>query len=204
MRQSRAARVTWHAQKTQGKSVNSWNVRRGNREKGTARNHTMKQNNPLRVTLAIVASLTITSPAVVHGDEAAKSQAAKEVNQANPYVQIDEEPAPKLFVDQPDPKALAQGILWIQYRVENVRILPIFDKGARTVSPRVGHLHIHIDDVGWWWADSSGLNTIDVAGLKPGEHKIKIELVDPTHKVFPGETKTVTFTVPESARGHAH
>jgi Family of unknown function (DUF6130) len=164
----------------------------------------MKHTNLLALTVVIVSLLVITAPAPARGDEAAAAQPAKEVREANPYAEIENEPAPKLYVDKPDPKALAQGILWIQYRVENVRILPIFDKGARNVSPRVGHLHIHIDDVGWWWADSSGLNTIDVAGLKPGEHKIKIELVDPTHKVFPGETKTVTFTVPESARGHAH
>jgi hypothetical protein len=164
----------------------------------------MKPTHLLAFTVATISLLIVAAPTSGRADEAASNQSTKTVREANPYLQIDDEPAPRLFVDQPDPKALAQGILWIQYRVENVRILPIFDKGARSVSPRVGHLHIHIDDVGWWWADSSGLNTIDVAGLKPGEHKIKIELVDPTHKVFPGETKTVTFTVPESARGHAH
>jgi len=127
------------------------------------------------------------------------------VRRANPYVALEDEPLPKLFVDSPDPKALGQGILWIQYRVENLRIVPVFDKRAINISPRVGHLHIHIDDVGWWWADSNGLNTIDVAGLKPGEHKIKIELVNPNHEVFPGQSKTVTFTVPESARqAHLH
>ncbi len=151
----------------------------------------MKHTHILALTIATLTSV-------------ASAQTAKEVKEANPYAAIENEPAPKLFVDTPDPKALEKGILWIQYRVENLRILPVFEKGALSVSPRVGHLHIHIDDTGWWWADSSGLNTIDVAGLKPGEHKVKIELVDPTHKVFPGQSKTVTFTVPESARHAAH
>ncbi len=162
----------------------------------------MKNTNLLALTLAAAASLNVTATSAC-GDQASGTHPTKHVNDANPYVELENEPAPKLYVDEPDQKALAQGILWIQYRVENLRIVPVFAKGAENVSPRVGHLHIHIDDTGWWWADSSGLNTIDVAGLKPGQHKIKIELVNPNHQVFPGQSKTVTFTVPDSAR-HAH
>ena len=165
----------------------------------------MKHTSVLSLSLAIVSSFTVSLPISGRAAETAAAQPAKEVREANPYVELENEPAPKLYVDEPDQKALAQGILWIQYRVENLRIVPVFAKGAVNVSPRVGHLHIHIDDVGWWWADSSGLNTIDVAGLKPGEHKIRIDLVNPNHQVFPGQSKTVTFTVPESARqAHAH
>ena len=164
----------------------------------------MKHSNLLTLTIGLTSLVTTARLVPASADEAIPNQPAKEVREANPYVALENEPAPKLFVDEPDQKALGQGILWIQYRVENLRILPIFEKGSLNVSPRVGHLHIHIDDVGWWWADSSGLNTVDVAGLKPGEHKIKIELVDPTHKVFPGQSKTVAFTVPDGGRGQAH
>lgn len=164
----------------------------------------MKHTHILSLSIAVAASISGAAPITARGDQASSTEAAKEVNEANPYAEVANEPAPKLFVDEPDPKALAQGILWIQYRVENLRIVPVFNKTAVNVSPRVGHLHIHIDDTGWWWADSSGLNTIDVAGLKPGQHKIKIELVNPNHQVFPGQSKTVTFTVPESARNAAH
>jgi hypothetical protein len=80
--------------------------------------------------------------------------------------------------------------------VENVRIVPVFGAGAVDVSPRLGHLHITVDDLPWWWADASDNNTIDIAGLPPGEHKVKIELVDANHNVFPGQVVTVTFTVP--------
>ena len=153
---------------------------------------------------AIASLLTLTAPTVSGADEAG-AQPTKEVRDANPYVALQDEPAPKLLVDSPDPKALGMGILWIQYRVENVRIVPVFNETATNVSPRVGHIHVHIDDTGWWWADASGLNTIDVAGLKPGEHKVRIDLVNANHQTFPGQTKTVTFTVPESARNaHAH
>ena len=131
--------------------------------------------------------------------EAASLPSAREVRGANPYVGIDEEPAPKLIVDDPDAKALAKGIFWIQYRTENVRILPVFGKAALNVSPRIGHLHIRVDDLPWLWADSSDLNTIDIAGMPPGEHKVLIELADTNHQVFPGQAKTVKFTVPKSA-----
>jgi len=122
-------------------------------------------------------------------------QSAKEIRGATPYVEIENEPPPKLIVDPPLTNLLAQGIVWIQWRVENARILPVFGKGALNVSPRVGHFHINVDDLPWLWADASDLNTIDLAGMPPGPHKIRIDLVDANHEVFPGQSKTVTFTV---------
>ena len=53
-----------------------------------------------------------------------------------------------------------------------------------------------MDDLPWWWADASDNNTIDITGLQPGQHKAKIQLVDPNHKVFPGQVVTLTFAVP--------
>jgi len=124
------------------------------------------------------------------------AQSARGTRGASPYVEIENEPAPKLIVDRPLPGPLAQGIFQAQYRVENVRILPVFGAGALTASPRLGHLHINVDDLPWLWADASDNNTIDIAGLPPGEHKVKIELVDANHNVFPGQVVTVTFSVP--------
>ncbi len=132
------------------------------------------------------------------------TQSARDIRGASPYVAIENEPAPKLIVDPPLPEGLAQGIFWAQYRVENLRIVPVFGAGARQVSPRVGHLHITVDDLPWWWADASDSNTIDIAGLPPGQHKVKIELVDPNHNVFPGQVVTLTFTVPDYDGAHSH
>src|SRR5687768_16967488 len=112
------------------------------------------------------------------------AQSAKDIRGPSPYLEITNEPPPKLIVDPPLPEGLAYGIFWAQYRVENLRIVPVFGKGALNVSPRVGHLHIQVDDVPWWWADPSDNNTIDIAGLPPGQHKVKIQLVDPNHNVF--------------------
>jgi hypothetical protein len=136
------------------------------------------------------------------------AQSAEDIRGANPYIEIPNEPAPKLIVDPPLPEALALGIFWAQYRVENLHIVPVFGAGALGVSPRVGHLHITVDDLPWWWADASDINTVDNAGLPPGEHKVKIELVDANHDPFPGQVVTLTFTVPNYDRakvyGHGH
>ncbi len=122
---------------------------------------------------------------------------------AAPYMEIENEPPPKLIVDPPLTNLLAQGIVWIQWQVENVRILPVFGKGALNVSPRVGHFHIHVDDLPWLWADASGINTIDLAGMPPGPHKVRIDLADANHQVFPGQSKTVAFTV-TGTMSHGH
>jgi uncharacterized protein DUF6130 len=128
------------------------------------------------------------------------AQSAKEIRGGSPYVAIENEPAPKLIVDPPLAEGLAQGIFWAQYRVENVRIVPVFGPRAVDVSPRIGHLHISVDDLPWLWADSSDNNTVDIAGLPPGEHKVKIELVDANHNAFPGQVVTLKFTVPKHAQ----
>ena len=132
------------------------------------------------------------------------AQNTREVREVSPYVAIENEAPPKLIVD-PTPLAagLAHDIVWIQYHAENVRIVPVFGVGALNVSPRIGHLHIHMDDLPWGWVGATvDNNTISVAGLPPGQHKMLVELVDANHQVFAGCMEcrqTVTFTVPETA-----
>ena len=62
----------------------------------------------------------------------ASAQSAKEIVGASPCVAIEKESAPKLTVDRtPLATGLALGIVWIQYGVENVHIVPVF-WGRRT------------------------------------------------------------------------
>ena len=136
----------------------------------------------------------------------ASAQSAKEIRGASPYNAIDSESAPKLIVDPPLRDRLALGVLQVQYRAENVHIVPVFGAGGLKVSPRVGHLHITVDDLPWHWADASDSNTVDVVGLPPGEHKVLVELVDAQHQVFAECAtcrQTVTFIIPE-AKSHPH
>jgi hypothetical protein len=127
------------------------------------------------------------------------AQSAREIRGASPYVAIENEPAPRLIVDDPLPEGLRLGVFWAQYRVENLHIVPVFGAGAVQASPRIGHLHVIVDDLPWWWADASDNNTIDIANLPPGPHKVQIRLVNANHEVIPGQSKTVAFTIPERA-----
>lgn len=112
------------------------------------------------------------------------------------------EPPAKLIVDPPVPDLLAKGVVWITWRAENVKIGPESGKDHLNASPRVGHLHIQVDDLPWLWAHMSTA-PIDVALLPPGPHKIRIELVSAIHQGVPEQqSKTVTFTIAEGARPH--
>jgi len=125
----------------------------------------------------------------------ASAQSAKDVKGATPLVAIQNEAPVKLIVDPPIPEQLALGRVFIQYRTENLRILPVYGKAALEVSPRVGHLHYYVDDQTWPIVDSSG-ETVVLVGMAPGPHKVRLELADTIHRPIAGATKTVEFTVP--------
>ena len=154
-----------------------------------------------RLIKALAAVATVTTLAT-----SAFAQSAREISGPSPYNAVENEPAAKLIVDPPLPDLLAHGVVQIQYRVENVRILPVFGAAALNVSPRIGHLHIRVDDLPWWWAETAdNNNTIDFAGVPPGQHKVRIELVDANHRPLNGQAVTVSFTIPETASAsHSH
>ena len=111
------------------------------------------------------------------------------------------EPAAKIVIDAPLAEPLAsRGVVVIAYCAENMHIAPVFGPGALTVSPRVGHIHVTVDDAPWRWADASG-NPLILQGLPPGPHKVLIELVDANHQVV--DKGTVTFDVPKKATAGA-
>jgi hypothetical protein len=107
------------------------------------------------------------------------------------------EPAAKIVIDPPLPQPLAsRGVVVIAYCAENNRMAPVFGPGALAVSPRVGHIHVTVDEAPWHWADASG-NPLILGGLPPGPHKVLIELVDANHQVV--DKGTVAFDVPKKA-----
>jgi hypothetical protein len=115
-------------------------------------------------------------------------------------VPIDTEPAPRLTVEAPLAGPLARGVVYIPYRVENLRILPLGGEVAVKVSPRVGHLHVTVDDIGWQWADYGQSNTIILVGMPRGEHTVRIEVVDPEGKVYTAQRVSFTSPGPDRPR----
>jgi hypothetical protein len=72
-------------------------------------------------------------------------------------------------------------------------LLPVFGPLALAVTPRVGHIHVTVDDAAWHWADASG-NPVIVSGLAPGPHKVLIQLVNADHQPLDQELVRVTVS----------
>ena len=124
---------------------------------------------------------------------------AKDIRGAAPVVPLTSEPPPKLFVDPPLAEPLSLGRVFIQYRADNIHFVPVYGPGALTVSPRVGHVHVTVDNAPWHWADASN-ESIIIVGMAAGSHRILIELADPTHKII--DRQTINFVIPsQKAKG---
>ena len=104
------------------------------------------------------------------------------------------QPAAKIVVDPPLAEPLSRGVVFIQYRTENLQIVPVFGPKALDVSPRIGHLHVAVDGASWVWAETSA-GPIIVAGLPAGPHKIEITLVNANHQPL-DRSVVVEFAIP--------
>lgn len=111
-------------------------------------------------------------------------------------IPVESEPPAKIFIDPPLAGPLAsRGVVVIQYCTENLHIVPVFGAKALEATPRVGHLHVRVDDASWVWAEASG-NPIILLGLAPGPHKVSIELVNANHQTL--DKGVVTFVIPKT------
>jgi hypothetical protein len=124
----------------------------------------------------------------------AMAQTARDIRGPAPVVPLASEPAPRIVIDPPLADWLAQGRVVIQYRTENLRIVPVFGPNALDVSPRIGHIHVTVDDAPWRWADASGEPLI-INCLLPGPHKVLLELVNANHQTL--NKGLVTFVIPD-------
>lgn len=147
--------------------------------------------------IAIGITLTMTVAAA----SSSIAQTAREVVGPTPLLALKDEPPPRLIVDPPLPEPLALGRVFIQYRAPNMRILPMFGAGALQASPRIGHVHVTVDNAPWHFVDASG-GMLILVGLPPGPHSVLIELADPTHGVVASERKQ--FVIPLGADGDNH
>jgi hypothetical protein len=146
----------------------------------------------LRVAGSVIAACLMAAPA--------DAQTAREVRGAAAVEPLTNEPPAKIVVDPPLTDPLSRGRIVIQYRTENVHTAPVFGAAALAVSPRVGHIHVTVDDATWVWADASGEPVI-LNGLLPGPHKVRLQLENANHQTL--DEGVVTFTVPATVRSAA-
>ncbi len=147
------------------------------------------------------AYIIILGAAAVMSTSNTMAQSARDVRGPPPVVPLASEPPAKLIVDPPIPEALAKGRVFIQYRAENLRIVQVFGPAALAVSPRIGHIHVTVDDAPWHWADASGEQLI-ITGLPVGPHKVLIELVNANHQTL--DQAVVAFDIPVEAVPAGH
>src|SRR5882724_12931091 len=124
---------------------------------------------------------------------AALAQSARDVRGPAGVVPLASEPPARIVIDPPLADSLAHGRVVIQYRAENLRIVQVFGPAALAVSPRIGHIHVTVDDAPWRWADASGEPLI-INGLPAGPHKVRIELVNAKHQTL--DQGVVNFVIP--------
>jgi hypothetical protein len=106
---------------------------------------------------------------------------------------VDRLPA-RIVVDPPMAEPLARGVVFLQYRAENLQIVPVFGPAALAVSPRIGHVHVTVDDLPWHWADASG-DPLIIQNLPPGPHRVLAELVDANHRAL--DQRAIEFAIPD-------
>ncbi|MGH6612551.1 DUF6130 family protein [Sphingomonas sp.] len=111
------------------------------------------------------------------------------------------QPPARIIVDPPLAGPLAEGKVFIQYRAENLRIVPVFGPAALSVTPRIGHVHVSVDNAPWHWADASG-DPLILVGLPAGRHKVELILANANHQ--PLDRAVVEFTVPATGAATAH
>jgi hypothetical protein len=95
----------------------------------------------------LVAPIAIASaPSVA----AAQGQTARETRGPRAVVPLTvEQPPARIIVDPPLRGPLSEGKVFIEYRVVNLRIEPVFGPKALAVSPRIGHIHVTVGGAPW-------------------------------------------------------
>jgi len=80
----------------------------------------------------------------------AVAQSARDIRGAPGVVPLTTaEPAARIIIDPPVAEPLSFGRVVIQYRAENLRIVQVFGPAALAVTPRIGHIHVTVDDAPW-------------------------------------------------------
>src|SRR6476620_1179596 len=93
-------------------------------------------------------SWRVSAPVIIACLMAASSaaQTARDVRGAAAVEPLQTQPPAKIIIDPPLPEPLSLGRVVIQYGTEHLHIVPVFGPAALAVSPRVGHIHVTVDN----------------------------------------------------------
>lgn len=130
---------------------------------------------------------------VLAGSSLAMAQGLPDPRIAGAVLLLSQEPPAKIMVDPPLAAPLSRGQAVIGFRTQNIRLLPQFGPAVAAVSPRIGHLHLSLDDAPWVWVNASGAPVV-LNGLRPGPHKLRLQLETANHQQL--DEGSVSFTIP--------
>ena len=130
----------------------------------------------LKYTTSKGASLLWVAAVVLYGTAALAQSANDGCGPTRVIPLTGEEPPAKIVTYPPLAEPLAsRGVAIIHYCVQNLHLVPVFGPNALAVSPRVGHIHVRVDDASWVWADASGQPVI-LMGLPPVRTRCSLNL----------------------------
>jgi hypothetical protein len=132
------------------------------------------ENSPGELTMKPALMTLIAATAALYASTTMAQTAGEVLGPAGVVPLTTPQPPAKIIVDPPLAEPLSHGMVFIQYRAENLRIVPVFGPNALDVSPRIGHIHVIVDDGPWHWADTSGEPLI-LVGLQGPDHPGKRE-----------------------------
>jgi hypothetical protein len=127
------------------------------------------------------------------GSSLAIAQSLPDPRIAGAVLLLAQEPPAKIMVDPPLAAPLSRGQAVIGFRTQHIRLLPQFGPVAAAVSPRIGHLHLSLDDAPWVWVNAGGAPVV-LNGLRPGPHKLRLQLETANHQQL--DEGSVSFIVP--------
>ncbi len=167
----------------------------GRPKKGNGNEMASNRQKDMELSMLTLHLLQIVAMAFALCASGAFAQTAREIRGSAGVVPLVSEPPAKIIIDPPVADSLALGRVVIQYQAENLRIVQVFGPAALDVSPRIGHIHVTVDDAPWRCADASGEPLI-INGLPAGPHKILIEHVNANHQTL--DQGVVNFVIPQA------
>ena len=117
---------------------------------------------------------------------------------------------PSLTIESPQNDATVQQtpglgpVAIIKFKTDDFKIEQLskekkMDHMKMNGMAKMGHIHVTLDNASWYWVHDDN-SPVVIAGLTPGQHTVKLELVTSGHMPLnPPVSQTVSFTMAGSS-----